>query len=529
MRINASTAGVRSGVSPIKTAHVPDTVTHERGKAFSRSDKSELFLLGVNYLAGEQTYYEAASAREQRFEKLVSTVAISDPEWIFNFLQWLRGTGNIRTASVMGAAIAVHARLATPNEGDGWNRKIVDAVCQRADEPGEFLAYWNLKYGRTIPMAVKRGLSDACKRLYSEYSLQKYDTASHAWRFGDVIDMIHAKPFDVYQGAVYGYAIASRHGNDYAGMSTLPMIRANKNFRAEVASGNSNILYDGEAVKRAGLAWEDILSLGGSDMSKKKLWESVIPSMGYMALLRNLRNFDEAGIDEYYVKYVCDFISNPERVAKSRQFPFRFISAYKELSSVHYLPALDIALQESVKNIPVLDGDMDIYVDTSGSMQSRLSAKSKLALHEAAGLFGVALAVKNAGNVRLFGYADDVFEHKIPKGASVLRVTEEFYKRNGSVGWGTETVASVGKTVNPNAKRVFIFTDGQAFRSYGGSVSDVVPENTWLYGFTLGGYQNSMMPSGWGTRHEIGGLSDATFNLVNLIEKAHEASWPWEN
>jgi hypothetical protein len=532
-KINGSTPAVRSGVSPIKTAHVPDTVTHEGGAGFSRSEKSELFLLGVNYLAaGEKTYYDSAGAREQRFEELVSSVACSDPEWTYEFLKWLRGTGNIRTASVMGAAIAVHARLNNMNpvpenyESAGWNRKIVDAVCQRADEPGEFLAYWTMKYGRTIPMAVKRGLGDAVNRLYNEYSLMKYDTASHNWRFGDILNMTHARPKE--KAALFSYAVNSRFGNELS-LSGLPMIQANKEFRSAVASGNTNVLTSPSKIAQAGMTWEDVMSLAGSKVSKNKIWEAMIPSMGYMAILRNLRNFDEAGISEPMVKYVCDYLSDEQKVAKSRQFPFRFLSAEKELNSVHYLPALEIALQHSVSNIPVLQGDMDIYVDTSGSMQSTLSDKSKLALHEAAGLFGIALAVRNAGNVRLFGYADTVFEHPIRKGSSVLRVMKEFYARNGEVGWGTETVNSVRTTVNPNAKRVFIFTDGQANRDRYGSVIDVIPGNAWLYGFTLGGYSASMMPSGWGRAHEIGGLSDATFNLINLIERAHEARWPWEN
>jgi hypothetical protein len=163
-------------------------------------------------------------------------------------------------------------------------------------------------------------------------------------------------------------------------------------------------------------------------------------------------------------------------------------------------------------------------------MQSALSAKSKMSCHEAAGLFGAALAVKNSGNVRLFGYADGVFEHAIPRGASVLKVTQSFLRRNGEVGWGTQTIESVRKTVSPHARRVLVFTDGQAFPGMRYSTIDtVVPKNAWLYGFNLAGYVQSMMPSGSGTRHELGGLSDATFKMIPLIEKAHTADWPWNN
>jgi hypothetical protein len=59
-------------------------------------------------------------------------------------------------------------------------RQIVDSVLQRADEPGEALAYWTATYGRAVPKPVKRGIADAVARLYTQRSLLKYDTASHA-------------------------------------------------------------------------------------------------------------------------------------------------------------------------------------------------------------------------------------------------------------------------------------------------------------------------------------------------------------
>ena len=72
---------------------------------------------------------------------------------------------------------------------------------------------------------------------------------------------------------------------------------------------------------------------------------SVIPSMGYMALLRNLRNFDEAGISDERARYVREVLADPERVAKSRQFPYRFWSAYKNVPSLDWASTLEKALE----------------------------------------------------------------------------------------------------------------------------------------------------------------------------------------
>ena len=64
---------------------------------------------------------------------------------------------------------------------------MVAAALQRADEPGEALAYWTSRYGRAIPKPVKRGIADAARRLYTQFTLLRYDTGSHGFRFADLM------------------------------------------------------------------------------------------------------------------------------------------------------------------------------------------------------------------------------------------------------------------------------------------------------------------------------------------------------
>ncbi len=177
-------------------------VTHEGASGFVRDVKSELFLLAVSNMVGEDAFYEKADDRDERYRSLVRQAAVDDPAWTAGLLRWLRAEGNMRSASLVGAAEAVRARLAEPGRTTvgtmprdassvPTNRSIVDAVLQRADEPGELLAYWTANYGRTIPKPIKRGVADAVVRLYNERNLLKYDTASKGYRFADVIDLVH--------------------------------------------------------------------------------------------------------------------------------------------------------------------------------------------------------------------------------------------------------------------------------------------------------------------------------------------------
>ena len=212
--------------SPVVTQAVSSGRTHEGAPGFARDPRSELFLLAVTNLDGlrfydrkpEQNALQVTPRRqvelarlaprltgipwqetpaEQRMIELVRQVAAQDPAWTAKFIPWLRDSAGMRTASVVAAAETARAFLAAGRPG---GRQVVAASLKRADEPGELLAYWISRYGRNVPKPVKRGLADAARQLYSEYTLLKYDTASHGFRFGDVIELSHPDAVAPWQG-----------------------------------------------------------------------------------------------------------------------------------------------------------------------------------------------------------------------------------------------------------------------------------------------------------------------------------------
>ena len=89
-----------------------------------------------------------------------------------------------------------------------------------------------------------------------------------------------------WKGDLYGHAIDRRHNRDNPVPESLTMIRANSALRARAAEDRA-VLLDACLLKAAGMTWEDALSLAGNRLDKAALWTSLIPSMGYMALLRN--------------------------------------------------------------------------------------------------------------------------------------------------------------------------------------------------------------------------------------------------
>jgi TROVE domain len=525
-KFNTSTARPAAGRGPVTAQPTPSGRTHEGGAGYAHDAKSELFLLAVANFVGENTFYEQAGDRDRRYADLVHVVAATDPQWTGRLLRWLRTNANMRSASLVGALEAAKAMLAGDIPGA---RQIVDSVLQRADEPGEALAYWTATYGRAVPKPVKRGIADAVARLYTQRSLLKYDTGSHAFRFADVIDLVHPTPAadKPWQGDLFAHALDRRHGRDTDIPPSLTMLTANGALRRGAADDPS-VLLDSDALARAGMTWEDVLSLAGSMLDKARLWTALIPTMGYMALLRNLRNFDEAGVSDEVAAQVAAKLADPAEVARSRQFPYRFLAAYEQAPSLRWGQALDAALQASLANLPPLAGRSLILVDTSSSMTSRgFSARSTMSPVKAAAVFGVALAARGE-HVDLHGFADGVFRHTVGKGASVIREVDRFIARVGEVGHGTRIAESIKATLRGH-DRVFVISDMQTFApgAHTGNVTEVVPHGTPLYGFNLGGYRHTAFDAGTANRIEFGGLTDATFRMIPLIEAGRNGDWPF--
>ncbi|GGS66552.1 RNA-binding protein [Planobispora rosea] len=527
-KFNTSAKGsARSAVSsPISTERTPSGRTHEGAPGYARDAKSELFLLAVSNMVGEDTFYEKAGDRDERFRTLVHRVAVEDGAWMARFLPWLRGVANMRTAPIVAALESVRARLDAGRHG--LNRQLVDSVLQRADEPGEALAYWMARYGRAVPKPVKRGIADAVRRLYGERSLLKYDGDARGFRFGDVIDLVHPAPAadKPWQGELFTHALDRGHDRDKPIPEALTTLRARAELTALPVGERRAVLADPGRLAAAGMTWEALAGWLQGPMDARA-WEAVIPSMGYMALLRNLRNLDGAGISDEVAARVAAKLADPGEVARSRQLPFRFYSAHRTAPSQRWGHALDRALTLATGNVPSFGGRTLVLVDTSASMSSGgISARSTVTPVQAAALFGVALTARGE-RVDLYGFADGVFRHRIGRGASVLKEVERFCARIGEVGHGTQIADSVRRTYAGH-DRVVILSDMQTMSGYhGGGVTDAVPAHVPMYGFNLQGYRNAAMPTGSGNRHEFGGFSDATFRMIPLLETGTGAGWPF--
>jgi hypothetical protein len=370
---------------------------------------------------------------------------------------------------------------------------------------------------------VKRGVAEAVRRLYTERAALRYDGLSRQLRMADVIELVHPDPKDAAQSALFRYLLDRRHHDDAVAGGDLAMLAAAAELAAVPESERRDVLRaQGPAtLSHAGMSWERLSAWlpGGMDA---EAWEAVIPTMGVMALVRNLRNFDQAGISEAAIDAVIAKIVNPAEVAKARLFPYQVWAAYKHAPSDNWKRALGRALELTTTNVPSLDGTL-VVIDTSGSMQGPVSGRSAMARVEVAAVMAMATA-KAARNVDVVIYGVDNARVRALEGTSVLSGVEKVVGLIGSVGHATYGHTAIARHFDPKRhRRVVLFTDDQQHDS-GHVRLDHVP---LIYTFNLAGYAPSALPAGARGRYTLGGFSDATFTAMAVLEAGRDAVWPF--
>lgn len=525
--------------APVVTTDVR-TTTHEGGGAYTRTAESDLFLLAATNMVGEDTFYESAGVRDGRFASLVSQVTKSNPAFIAGLgerrglVDYLRNDLLMRSASVVMACEYVKA-------GGTHGRMAIAMACQRADEPAEVLGYWMSHHGRNVPQAVKRGCADAVRRLYNERSALRYDGQSRGLRMGDVIEIVHPKPVDARQAALFKYLLDQRHHGDGVArlrgaepFEFLPVVyESSRLAQVEEPHRRAYVRSDPSVLARAGWSWERLAGWlpGGMDA---EAWGFIAPTMGVMALLRNLRNMDEAGIADDVVERVIGRITDEDEVRRARIFPFHAWQAYSHAPSDNWRRALGRTLDLTTRNVPALDGSL-ILVDVSGSMAGALSAKSTLPRWEVGAVLGAALAhgTKDS-DVVAFGTSNQLVHR--PAGSSALSTvaTVGAILRSGKLSYGTNGHTALRDHWDPKRhKRAFIVTDDQMHDSlergspgfYRHAVGADVSHVPLIYTVNLAGLAPSSLPSGTNGRYAMGGFGDAGFRMVAAIEAGRDAAW----
>ena len=331
-------------------------------------------------------------------------------------------------------------------------------VIQRADELAEFLAIYWAEGKAPLSGQVKKGLAAAFTK-FDEYALAKYDRAN-AVRLRDVLFLCHAKPVDTAQAELWKRLIA--------GELTTPD------------------------------TWE--VALSANSISKRENWERLLleRKLGALALLRNLRNMQQAGVDEALVLTALDAMRT-ERV-----LPFRFLAAARY--APQWEEGLERAMFRAVAGAEKLPGRTVLLVDVSGSMVAPLSRKSEMLRTDAA--YGLAVLLREVcEKVVVYTFSDGAMRVP-PRRGFALRDAMETSLRHGGTNLGAALQFVENEAIREPYDRIVVITDEQS--------ADRVPAPTGR------GYMVNVASAkhgvGYGKWTHIDGWSEAVIEYIRELE-----------
>lgn len=454
------------------------TTNKEGHIAYKMGDKEKLITQVLTSFFNEKKFYGDNSAEIQETIKRVVSV---DPEFVSKLAIFARREFNMRSV-----AHVLTAYLAHEIEGKPYTRKTVKAVSLRGDDVTEIMACYLDLFGKPIPNALKKGIADVLQ-TFDEYTLAKYKGTGKTVKMRDLLCLCRPTPKSQFQSDMWKKLLNNELATPYT--------------------------------------WETELSANGNN---KKTWGRLIESgkVGYMALLRNLRNILNANPSN--IDKVFDLIQTSEAVKRSKQLPFRFLSAYKELENIggsRVFDVLENAVEASITNMPKLEGTTVIAVDTSGSMGACISQRSNVRCYEIALLLGL-IANKICDNSIFYTFDSEIHKYPLSSRNGILYTTLHTRACGGATYMNLPFNAMINEHIK--ADRIIVLSDNQCnggwhnrtIQTYADEYRKKTGNDIWVHAIDLLGYGTQQF-CGKKT-NIIAGWSEKVFNFIKLAEQGEE-------
>lgn len=383
------------------------------GDAFALSPELELVHAVIATFLKDE-FYEGGQGRIDRIKRLIAMV---DPVFVAKLALFARREMNLRSVShlLVGELSKIH-------HGDDLVKRAIVAVTERADDMSEIAAV----AGLPMTKQMKRGIRNAFLK-FDRYALAKYKGDGKQFGLRNLIRL------------------------------TRPKVQ---HATAEQAEAWSDLIMQKPMTADT---WESSISTASAE-EKSGEWERLVleNKLGYMALLRNLNNLIKNDVSSEAVDMAVKKLTDKAEISKSKQLPFRFLSAYYAVSGNRKLvDAISEAMDHAVSNVPVFEGKTLIAVDTSGSMSGDPITKAA----------PLAAALVKANDADLIQYDTTVHEYRINSKTPVIDIAEKIKKEATGGGTATNVVFEWAQKNGKKYDRIIILSDneswsGSAFTAY---------------------------------------------------------------
>jgi hypothetical protein len=429
----------------------PDVLTREGARAYPHLRTiAQLRRSVLSCLLWEDEFYEDGQSIADR---IFETALDINPQAVAELAVEARTNFNLRHVPLI-----LLCAIARTGKNSSLVSHTIPMVIQRADELCEFLAVY-AKINGVTPDKLKSKLSNQVRKglayafgKFDEYQLAKYNRDG-AVKLRDVLFLCHAKPKNDQQGDLWKRLI-----------------------NGKLAPPDT---------------WEVALASGAN---KRETFERLLreEKLGYLALLRNLRNMQEAECDTQLVRQAI-----LDRKGAHRVLPFRYVAAAR--AAVSFEPELDQALCDSIAEMKALPGKTVVLVDVSGSMNEKISHKSDLTRIDAA----AALASIIPGDLRVFTFSEELVEVPHRKGMAGVETIIASQPHHG-----TNLGAAISQIKAPH-DRLIVITDEQSHDKVG------PPSSKHAYMINVASERNGV---GYGQWTHIDGFSEAVLRFIEEHE-----------
>ena len=276
---------------------------YEGGEAFKMTPEMELYTAVVTSSLSDK-FYEKNDERMWRIFNLVKKVK---PEFVAKLAVYTRNDMNLRSVPLLLVTL-----LAKIHNGDNLVKRTIEKTVLRADEIMELLMCYQVcnpqdgvKKLKKLSRQIQNGLKTSFNR-FDEYQFAKYNRDSVV-KLRDALFLVHPKAKDEKQQEIFDKIVNKKLEIPYTWETELS------------ALGQQKFETDEQKQSAFCAKWEELIFSG---------------KVGYMALLRNLRNILSSNVSCIAIDTVVNRLSDAEQVQKSKQMPFRFLSAYREIKDI---------------------------------------------------------------------------------------------------------------------------------------------------------------------------------------------------
>ncbi len=448
------------------------------GQAYSQSNELALVSLLLTSFVNDQFYRNSQTTLDE-LRTLVSKV--KDKEFVAKAAIFARDRFGMRSITH-----ALAGELTSQLNGAEWGKKFYDKVVVRVDDMTEilsyYLAYKTSKDSPKFPNSLKKGFAKAFDK-FDGYQLAKYKSENKDVKLVDLVNIVHPVP-TVRNSAALEALVKGE-------------LKSTETWESKLSKAGQIAESEEDLAQLKADAWDELIS------TRK---------IGYFALLRNLRNIITQSPKS--VKAACELLVDEKMIKNSRVLPFRFSTAYEEISKLgsskevrDVLVAINQALDISVCNVPKFDGETLVVMDVSGSMSGKPS--------EIASLFGAILAKVNNCDVMTFS-TNAQYKQYNPMD-SVLTIRGSFRYSGGGTNF-----RSIFEKANKKYDRIIILSDMQGWIGYESPTRQFVEykkrhnANPFVYSWDLAGYGTLQFPEQ--NVFALAGFSDKVFDIMKMME-----------